>query len=229
LAIKPNSKEEPSMSNEELAAEVADQIRWDKRVDDAGIAVSVVDGGVVVLRGTVSSLHQKHEATRAAESVAGVRHVNNVLDVRILDERRRGDADLRGDILRALALDESLPLTIDADVSNGRVLLKGLATWQWQREEAERIALSVPGVVSLGNAVEVETPPTSTVPVETAIRSALEQSAAVEADKLVVRRDGDVVTLAGVVRSDHERNEALGAAWATPGVSEVVDLIAVEQ
>jgi osmotically-inducible protein OsmY len=216
------------MTNKELAAEVADQIRWDKRVDDAGIAVSVVDGGVVVLRGTVGSLRQKHEATRAAERVSGIRHVNNVLDVRILDERMRTDADLRGDVLRALALDVSLPLTIDADVSNGRVVLTGLATWQWQSEEAERIAAGVPGVVSLGNGVEVETPPASTVPVENAVRTALEQSAAVDADKLVVRRDGDVVTIAGVVRSDHERNEALVAAWATPGVSEVVDRIAVE-
>jgi osmotically-inducible protein OsmY len=216
------------MTNEELAADVADQIRRDKRVDDAGIAVSVVDGGVVVLRGTVGSLRQKLEATRAAERVSGVRHVNNVLDVRILDERKRADADLRGDVLRALALDVSLPLTIDADVSNGSVVLTGLATWQWQSEEAERISAGVPGVVSLGNGVEVETPPTSTVPVETAIHTALEQSAAVDADKLVVRRDGDVVTIAGVVRSDQERNEALGAAWATPGVSEVVDLITVE-
>jgi osmotically-inducible protein OsmY len=216
------------MTNEELAADVADQIRRDENIDDAGIAVSVVDGGVVVLRGAVGSPRQKHKATQAAERVRGVRHVNNVLDVRILDERRRADADLRGEVLRALALDSSLPLTIDADVSNGRVVLTGLAVWQWQSEEAERIAASVPGVVSLGNGVEVETPPASPVPVEDAVRTALERSAAVDADKLVIRRDGDVVTLAGVVRSNHERNEALGAAWATPGVSEVVDLIAVE-
>src|SRR5262245_39230491 len=103
------------MTNEELAADVAAQLTWDQRVDDAGIAVSVVNGGVVVLRGTVGSLHQKHEATRAAERVRGVRHVNNVLDVRILDDRRRADAELRGDVLRALAVDSSMPLTIDAD------------------------------------------------------------------------------------------------------------------
>ena len=39
--------------------------------------------------------------------------------------------------------------------------------------------------------------------------------------------DGTIVTLSGQVRSWHEKKEAERAAWASPGVTRVEDLIVV--
>jgi osmotically-inducible protein OsmY len=53
--------------------------------------------------------------------------VNNELEVRILTEHRRSDADLRGSVLQAMMLDSLVPSTIDARVDNGVVTLIGRA------------------------------------------------------------------------------------------------------
>src|SRR3954452_6895804 len=103
------------MSNDEQGNHVTDELLWDPKVDSAAIAVSAVDG-VVTLRGTVGSLRQKREAKQDAERVYGVKSVDSQLEVRILNEDRRDDADLRGSVLQALMLDSLVPATIDSKV-----------------------------------------------------------------------------------------------------------------
>src|SRR4029078_5079026 len=99
-----SSRKESTMSNHELEVNVSAELGWDPKVDNQAIAVSA-DDGVVTLRGTVGSFRQKREAKQDAQRVYGVKSVENELEVRILDEHRRDDAELRGDVLRALTLD----------------------------------------------------------------------------------------------------------------------------
>ncbi len=115
------------MSNDELTSHVTDELFWDPKVDNAAIAVSTADG-VVTLRGTVGSLRQKREAKKDAERVWGVKNVNNDLQVRLLNDDRREDADLRGAVLQALGLDSLVPATVGADVDVGMVTLKARPT-----------------------------------------------------------------------------------------------------
>jgi osmotically-inducible protein OsmY len=82
-----------NMTNETLQRNVTDELVWDPKIDSEAIAV-FADDGVVTLRGTVGSFRQKREAQRAAERVRGVTTVNNALDVRVLTEHRREDAEL---------------------------------------------------------------------------------------------------------------------------------------
>jgi osmotically-inducible protein OsmY len=142
------------MSNDDLEASVAEEIRLDPRVDEGGIAVSA-DDGTIVLRGTVTSLGEKLAAKNAAERVGGVSRVENQIKVRLVLGQRREDADLRGDILLAMVLDSMIPPTIDASVLDGYVTLKGSARWEFERAEAEFVAGNVPGVVSIENFVQV--------------------------------------------------------------------------
>src|SRR6478735_9056096 len=74
-------KEPTSMSNENLVADVNDELRFDPKVDSEAIAVAAEDG-VITLRGTVGSLRQKREAKRAAGRIRGVVRVDNQLKVR---------------------------------------------------------------------------------------------------------------------------------------------------
>ena len=133
------------MSNSDLERSVADELRWDPKVDNAAIAVSAEDG-VVTLRGTVGSFRQKREAKQDAERIFGVESVNNDLQVRIMNQDRRDDAELRGAVLQALMLDGLVPSTIDAKVDDGVVTLSGTANWQFERDEAEFVAANILGV-----------------------------------------------------------------------------------
>src|SRR5690348_6921194 len=98
------------MAEADLAHRVTDALLQDPRIDSTGVAVSATDGAVI-LRGTVGSFHQKREAAKAAARVPGVVSVSNRIDVEILTQERREDADLRGDVLEALMLNSQVPMS----------------------------------------------------------------------------------------------------------------------
>jgi osmotically-inducible protein OsmY len=223
LAIQ---RKEPQMSNDELTRHVTDELFWDPKVDNAAIAVSA-DDGVVTLGGTVGSLRQKREAKKDAERVWGVKSVNNDLQVRLLNDDRREDADLRGAVLQALMLDSLVPATVDADVDVGMVTLKGQANWHFQRDEAETVATNVAGVVSVDNAIELVPPAPSAEDLEHSIKKAMERNAKLDADSVSVESSNGTVTVRGTVSSWADHDEAVSAAWAAPGVTRVKDHILV--
>ena len=113
----------------------------------------------ITLRGTVASLRLKRAGSRAAARVRGVTRVANELRVQIPDKDRRDDEDLRGDVLEALMLDVSVPMTIDAQARNGFVTLTGTAQWHYQREAAELRTANVPGVAGIDNAITLTQTP----------------------------------------------------------------------
>src|SRR4030095_3759791 len=81
------------MADDELQAWVRGELFWAPRVDSVAIAVSA-NAGEVPLHGTLGSSRQKREAQKAAERVYGATSVHNNLEVRILDDHGRQDADL---------------------------------------------------------------------------------------------------------------------------------------
>ncbi|HJW60115.1 MAG TPA: BON domain-containing protein [Actinomycetota bacterium] len=215
------------MTDDELQDWVREELCWDPKVDSAAIAVSASDGEVT-LRGTVASFREKREAQRAAERVYGVTSVRNQLEVRIVDEHGRQDADLRGAVLQAMALDGLIPKTVDAKADRGLVTLTGAAAWQYQREEAEFVVGNVPGVVDVDNQITLTTPQPKAGDVKQAIERAFQRNANLDAEGLSVGTRGNLVTLGGAVSSWDERDAAVTAAWAAPGVAAVEDRIVVE-
>ena len=214
------------MSNDDLARYVTDELYWDPKVDSAAIAVSA-DDGVVTLRGTVGSFREKQEAKHDAERIYGVKDVKNEIDVRILNEHRRSDAELRGAVLQAMTLDNLVPSTIDAKVDNGVVMLTGKANWQFQRDEAESVASNLLGVMGVEDEVELIAPGPTAHDVEHSIKKAMERSAKLDAESVSVESSNGTITLRGTVSSWADHDEAVGAAWAAPGVTNVKDHILV--
>jgi osmotically-inducible protein OsmY len=219
-------EERSEMSNDDLERYVTDELFYDPKVDNTAIAVSA-DDGVVTLRGTVGSFREKREAKQDAQRVRGVRSVNNELEVRILTEDRRDDADLRGDVLRALMLDSLVPATVDAKVDDGRVTLTGTASWQFERDEADFVAANIAGVVGVENEIDLVAPGPSAHDVEHAIKQAMERKAKLDAESVSVDSSNGTVTLQGTVSSWADHDEAVAAAWAAPGVTRVKDDIVV--
>ena len=112
------------MKDDDLRRHVAAELSWDPQVGSEEIEVSAASG-IVTLRGSVASLRLKRAGGRAAARVRGVTRVANELRVRIPDKDRRDDEDLRGDVLEALMLDVSVPMTVDAQARVGFVTLTG--------------------------------------------------------------------------------------------------------
>jgi osmotically-inducible protein OsmY len=214
------------MTNEALERNVTDELLWDPHIDSGTIAVSA-DDGVVTLRGTVGSFRQKREAKRAVERVYGVTKVNNKLDVRVLTEHRRQDAEIRGDVLQALMLDALVPTTIDAMVKDGIVTLTGTVEWRYQYDEAEFVAANILGVIDVENDVDILSLIPDAGEVHHSITKALERNATLDAANIAVSSSHGRVTLTGSVRSWSEHDAAVAAAWSAPGVITVDDRLRV--
>src|SRR3954451_6250660 len=214
------------MADEELARGVADELYGDPRIGSPKIAVAA-DDGVVTLRGTVGSFHQKREATKAAERVRGVVTVKNQVDVEILTHELPEDADLRGDVLEALMLDSQVPMTVEARVGDGCVVLSGEVDWPYQRDEAERVAGNVQGVREVVNEIVLSDCLRSSDDVDRRIRTAFLTTAPLAVDHLDVAVSDRTITLTGQVRSHRQHDEAVAAAWAIAGVRSVDDRLRV--
>ena len=212
--------------DDDLVASVNDELFWDPKVDNVAIAVSAKDGDIT-LRGTVGSLREKREVHKAAQRVFGVTSVDNQLQVRLLTELGRLDADIRGDVLQALMLDSLVPTTVDASVTDGYITLKGTVSWQYERDEAEFVASNIVGALDVINTIEIKHPAPNAGDVQDAIKKAFKRNAAVDANELTVSTDNGTVTIKGSVGSWAEHDEAIDAAWAAPGVNSVHDRLTV--
>ena len=215
------------MKDDDLRRHVAAELSWDPQVGSDAIEVSAASG-MVTVRGTVTSIRLKRAGSRAAARVRGVTRVANELRVQIPDKDRRDDEDLRGDVLEALMLDVSVPMTVDAQARDGFVTLTGTAQWHYQREAAELRTANVPGVAGIDNAISLtQTPDARTA--RDAISAAFRRDAALEADGLSVETSSDgLVILSGTVSCWAAHDHTVACAWSAPGVTQVDDRIHVE-
>ena len=148
--------------------------------------------------------------------------------MRLLDGSKRDDADLAATCSRALMLDRLVPMTVDAKVRDGLVTLTGTAQWQYQRDEAEFLTASVPGVSGIENDITLTSTPDGR-DIQHDISDAFRRSAKLDAEELSVDTTSyGTVILAGAVSSWAEHDETVAAAWSAPGVTEVDDRIVVE-
>jgi osmotically-inducible protein OsmY len=111
------------------------------------------------MRGTVGSLSQRRAAVSDAREVDGVYDVDDQLDVRLMDEHRRGDADILRMALQILVWDTEVPEDlVDVDVKDGRVRLTGEVSYQFQRDAAFDAVADLIGVTGVTNEIAVLNP-----------------------------------------------------------------------
>src|SRR5690242_16818579 len=96
-----------------------------------------VDHGVVELTGFTDSYAQKWEIERAASRVIGVRDVRDYLDVRPPEAAQRADSHIASAARCVLEWNARVPATIDVEVTDGAVRLRGTVERFAQREAAE--------------------------------------------------------------------------------------------
>jgi osmotically-inducible protein OsmY len=210
----------------ELQKDVAAELKWEPRLREEEIGVTVRDG-VVTLTGFVPDYSQRRVAAKAAERVAGVRAVAQDLVVKMPEAHQRSDTELAHQIVNALAWDIEVPNEkIKAKVDNGWVTLDGEVDWQYQRNAAERTVRYLTGIKGVNNLIVIK-PHASPYDVAQHIKAALHRSAEADARKIQVTASDGTVTLTGTVRSWPERTEVERAAWSANGVTAVDDRLAV--
>ena len=135
-----------------VRAELADDPRL-PYVDE--IAVEAY-GGAVTLRGTVGTFAQRRAAVADARRTRGVFDVYDELEVRLLNDDRRKDAEIRGAALQRLIWDPEIPGDyLDVDVKDGWVTLKGDVDYQFQSDAAFDHVASLYGVTGVTNEIKV--------------------------------------------------------------------------
>ena len=213
-------------TDRELQEQVLAALEWDPGVDAAGIGVTV-DTGVVTLRGSVATYHERFTAERVARRVVGVRAVANDIEVRPTATTTRTDSEIAKAVANALEWDCAVPRdAVKATVRDGWVTLSGVVTWQFQRMAAESALRHLFGVKGVVNSITV-TPHVRVGDIKAKIERAFRRSAELDAQRITVEaRDGAVI-LTGTVRSLSERDAAERAAWAAPGVKRVEDHLIV--
>lgn len=215
-------------SDSQLQQDVLRELKWDPRVRETEVGVSVKQG-TVTLSGIVDHYAKKIAAANAAHRVLGVRDVANDLVVKIPGVGSRTDPEIAESVRMALKWDEFVPEEqIQTTVSSGVVTLDGtVSTWA-QREDAARVVERISGVLGVVNNLVVKVAATDPDRVREAIEQALERRAERESKKIdVAVRDGTVV-LTGSTRSWGERRAVERAAGFAPGVKRVDSRLVID-
>jgi osmotically-inducible protein OsmY len=141
-------------TDQDIAAAATRALEWHTLVPDDSIDVTVA-GGWVTLKGRAEWQFQKNAAERAVRKLTGVRRVSNL--VMVMPRRKPSPPELTRQIREALVRNaETDAEQIGAEVIGDRVVLTG-AVGSWaERDEAERVVWSAPGVREVENHIVVE-------------------------------------------------------------------------
>jgi osmotically-inducible protein OsmY len=226
-------------------------ITAEPRVDLARHPIDLAfEADALVLEGEVANIAAKKLALERAAAVRGVHHIIDRL--RVTPSARQTDGEIR-DLVRDALLQEpafadtGLRLwikgklemarapdrargTIDVRVEDGVVTLDGEVPGLARKRLAGVLAWWVPGSRDVVNGLGV-TPPEedSDDEIADAVRLVLEKDPFVDATQIRVGVRRSIVTLAGLVPSEPEREMAEFDAWYVFGVDGVVNRIEVRR
>jgi osmotically-inducible protein OsmY len=181
----------------------------------------------VTLLGNVDTYWEKWAAEDAIKRVAGVRTVALDLAVNVLEHHKRNDSDIAAAVQRALEWNVAVPASVTAEVRNGSVTLSGQVTWNYQRDAAVQSIRAMKGVVGVTNLIGLEKLNVPAEQVQAKLEAALLRRATGEANSIHADTSGGKVTLSGKAASWRSMEDAEDAAWATPGVTLVVDRVQI--
>ena len=205
---------------------VRQELDFDPLIDATDITV-VNLGGAVALNGAVASYPQYLEAAAAARRVAGVKRLDNHLEVVLSDAAYRDDPILTTAANNALASTVTVPSSVEAWARDGILTLTGEVSFGTQRAAAANAVAGLIGVRGIRDRIEINNT-ADPVDVLVNVQDALDRYALVGDDSVVeVDTDQHRVTLSGNVRTWAERDAVVDAAWRTRGVYVVRDDLSI--
>ncbi|MFB9236043.1 BON domain-containing protein [Plantactinospora siamensis] len=147
--IEVRPPDSPGRTDAELAGSARRALEWDAFVPADDLTVTVSNGWVV-LRGEVEWEYQRRAAERSVRRLTDVRGLTT--GIRVQPRVRPSAGQLRHRLLTALLRTVSADADqIGIEVTEGVVRLHGSVRSRLEREEAERVAWSGPGVTEVRN------------------------------------------------------------------------------
>jgi osmotically-inducible protein OsmY len=131
----------------DLARSAANVLAWNAFVPTDRIRIAV-ENGWVQLEGTVDWQYQKDGAGGAVACLTGVKGVDNLVSVNPLASAENTKQQIDAALKRCAAI---VAQNILVEVTNDKVTLYGEVRSIPEREEAERIAWSAPGIADVAN------------------------------------------------------------------------------
>lgn len=211
----------------ELKTDVLCELEYEPGIKVTDIGV-LVNNGTVTLNGYANSYSEKLEAVRAVKWIAGVKAIAD--DIEIKTSLLHTDGDIAAAAAYQIDWCSLIPNdSIEVTVRDGWITLEGEVEGWYQKNAARNVVQHLLGVKGVSNLVSIKSKPKQTATViETAIKSAFERNALVDANKIQVETEGGKVILRGNVRNFAELEEAERVAWAAPGVFHVDNQLTVK-
>jgi osmotically-inducible protein OsmY len=144
----PNVDERP---DPEIARDAVSALKTQLPFSSEHIKV-VLKNGVVTLEGQVEWQYQKQTAEKAVRRIRGVKNVTNAIQLKPKVEPAQVKTRIVDALRRSAEVDAN---RIQIEANGSEVILKGTVRSWIEREEAERVAWSAPGVTKVEDRIVV--------------------------------------------------------------------------